>query len=372
MIYLIVDFLLWSSIKITVLIFMAGMVCWMLRRKPGSVHAAVWTTTLILIWVMPFTSYVMPSYSILSKSRTVIVGFNAKNLPLRQVKNLNQKTPFFEPGKMINSPKELLREMGVEVPAAGFVQEKPSGNISSQIPYWLVAGWILGIGISFVRWIRSMNQVRGILSNSLPLKEPYTLALIERTRQIFFIHETIEVRTAPVDFAPFLLRLRTPVIFIPEFMIQQWPERDRLAVIAHELAHVLRHDLLAHHSMRMLRVLFWFLPPIWWMQRELHRAQDTACDECAAVVLGSGVEFGKALTQLADYCLITNPVYPALGILHAKPSLIQRLENIMNTQLTKLSRLSFTFKFSLTVVSICIILLSGLVKTNGSRTNTGY
>ena len=145
-------------------------------------------------------------------------------------------------------------------------------------------------------------------------------------------------------------------------MIEQWPERDRLAVIAHELAHVLRHDLLAHHSMRMLRVLFWFLPPIWWMQRELHRAQDTACDECAAVVLGSGVEFGKALTQLADYCLITNPVYPALGILHAKPSLIQRLENIMNTQLTKLSRLSFTFKFSLTVASVCIVLLSGLVK----------
>ena len=366
MIDLLAGFLSWWTVQIVVLVLFAGTACWLLKNKPGSIHAAVWTTALVLIWVIPIAPYFIPTYSLLPKKEPVVIGAKTRNFPPEQNVNSKQifspKIPDSIKPIVKNSSQDLLQETVTGVPAVNLAEVKPVKYGSIRIKDLLVAVWVLGISLSLLRWIRSMKQVQGILANSLPLEEPSTLALIERTRQIFFIHETIEIRTAPVDFAPFLLRLRKPLIFIPDFMIKQWPERDRLAVIAHELAHVLRHDLLAHHSMRLLRVLFWFLPPIWWMQRELHRAQDTACDECAAVVLGSGVEFGKALTQLADYCLITNPVYPALGILHAKPSLIQRLENIMNTQLKKLTRLSFSFKFALSVVSVCIIMLSGLTK----------
>ena len=86
--------------------------------------------------------------------------------------------------------------------------EAKSGKYNSvRLPDLLLLVWILGIAISLARWIRSMKEIKKILAESILLNELSTLALIERTRQIFFIHETIEVRTAPVDFAPFLLRL---------------------------------------------------------------------------------------------------------------------------------------------------------------------
>ena len=369
MIPLIVGFISWWSIKSSVLILFAGIACWLLKRKPGGVHAAVWTTTLGLIWIIPFTPYLAPFHFVIFKPEPVVVGIKTRNLPPRPERISGreslQKKVISNEQKKKEEPDKLIREAGAEASVAGITKVKPVKKTGFWILHLLVLAWILGIGISLVRWLHSMRLVRGILSQATPLKEKRLLALIERTRQIFFIHEAIEIRTSPADAAPFVLGLRKPLIFLPEFMTRHWQERDQLAVIAHELAHVVRYDLAAHHSMRVLRVLLWFLPPIWWMQRELHRAQDTACDECAAVVLGSGVEFGKALTQLADHCLITNPVYPALGILHAKPSLIQRLENIMNTQLAKLSRLSFSFKSCLVAVSLCIILFSSQVQPIG-------
>ena len=160
----------------------------------------------------------------------------------------------------------------------------------------------------------------------------------------------------------FLYGFRKPVVFFPQYILRNWPEREQLAVIAHELAHVRRYDMIAHHGMRLLRILLWFWPPVWWMQKELHRTQDTACDECAAVVLGNNIEFGKALTELAGYCLISNPAFPALGILHAKPSLLLRMENIMNMQLVHLSRLSLRFKFGLMAIFCILFLGLGTVK----------
>jgi beta-lactamase regulating signal transducer with metallopeptidase domain len=66
-----------------------------------------------------------------------------------------------------------------------------------------------------------------------------------------------------------------------------WPlERIRI-VVAHELAHVARHDWLVQMGASIFQAIYWFNPVIWIACRTLRRQSELACDDA---VLRLGVE----------------------------------------------------------------------------------
>ena len=356
-------FILWL-LKTTILIGIGGSAGWIFRKYPGNIQAAIWTVILLLIWIVPIAERIVPVSVSLPAPNPVILpvtaGTQAAVNRFKPDREFHVQTPLgIQTDK---KPGSIQETSGGVLLARGRETSVHTTNWKERIITAVIWFWLFGTGYSIAVWIRASRRIKRILQNARPVSEAMVISLVERTRQTLFINEKLSLCAADEKTAPFLYGFRKPVVFFPEFILRNWPEREQLAVIAHELAHVRRYDMIAHHGMRLLRILFWFWPPVWWMQRELHRAQDTACDECAAVVLGNNIEFGKALTELADYCLISNPVYPALGILHAKPSLLRRMENIMNTQLVHLSRLSLEFKFGITLVFCFLFLCVGTVK----------
>jgi hypothetical protein len=56
-------------------------------------------------------------------------------------------------------------------------------------------------------------------------------------------------------------------------------DRDQLRwVLAHELAHVRRHDHLVRWIEWVARVVAWWNPVVWWAQRQLREAEELSCD----------------------------------------------------------------------------------------------
>ena len=56
-------------------------------------------------------------------------------------------------------------------------------------------------------------------------------------------------------------------------------DRDQLRwVLAHELAHVRRHDHLVRWLEWVARVVAWWNPVVWWAQRHLREAEELSCD----------------------------------------------------------------------------------------------
>jgi beta-lactamase regulating signal transducer with metallopeptidase domain len=367
----IVSFLFYWSLEITVLVFLTACLCRALKKQSGNIHAAMWTTTLCIIWLLPLAPMVIPDSIVPAMVAPVIVQSSTINLKtgvasesiLPTHSNKNRRVAPSLPILQQNSqsPKDK-KQINKQPEDSKSLLAASTHNISDMLMAFMVILWCIGVGISFYRWIRCHLSVRRLLAASQTIKDQEVIEAVERTRQILFINGNIQIRTADVQTAPFVMGFLKPLIFIPQYMLDQWNPRDRQAVVAHELAHLRRYDLAAHHAMRLLRIVLWFLPPVLWMQRVLHRTQDAACDECAAVVMGSGPEFGRALTQMAESCFIDDPVFPALGLLHSKSSLIIRLENIMNSRITQLSRLSLKFKFALTGFACMMFLLSGMVK----------
>ena len=79
---------------------------------------------------------------------------------------------------------------------------------------------------------------------------------------------------------PFACGLRTPVIVLPTDSIDWTPDR-RTAVLLHELAHVRRHDIVAHTLGRVVSALYWFHPLAWMAARQLRSESERACDDLA-------------------------------------------------------------------------------------------
>jgi len=83
---------------------------------------------------------------------------------------------------------------------------------------------------------------------------------------------------------------------------QAWRDWDaaRLgAVLAHERAHIRRYDWLTHLASRLAICIFWLHPLAWWIDRELARLAEEACDDVAVSETKDKEEYAATLVDIA-------------------------------------------------------------------------
>jgi hypothetical protein len=70
------------------------------------------------------------------------------------------------------------------------------------------------------------------------------------------------------------------------------------ALLAHELAHVLRHDYAVNLLQSLLEVVMFYHPGVWWLSRRIRAERELACDTFAARLMGDPLPLAEALTAL--------------------------------------------------------------------------
>ena len=79
---------------------------------------------------------------------------------------------------------------------------------------------------------------------------------------------------------PFLCRTPTRwLIIVPAALWAKMTRAQRLAVLAHELIHYQRQDVLQSFVAQCLVLIHWFNPAAWWARSQFDQAAEWACDE---------------------------------------------------------------------------------------------
>lgn len=78
-----------------------------------------------------------------------------------------------------------------------------------------------------------------------------------------------------------------------------WSAAKRAAVLAHEAAHVARHDFLVQIIARLHRAVFWFNPLSWWLQRHLSDLAEAASDDAAILGLNDRLVYAEILLDVS-------------------------------------------------------------------------
>jgi beta-lactamase regulating signal transducer with metallopeptidase domain len=121
---------------------------------------------------------------------------------------------------------------------------------------------------------------------------------------------------------PILIGILRPTIIVPSRSVTS----DELRMmLAHELAHLKRRDLLWGWLPAICHTLFFFHPLLWLTRREWLLAQEMACDELALSQAGvSPASYGNMLLELIS-SPASRPTFGRLGICETSKNLKRRI-----------------------------------------------
>jgi hypothetical protein len=97
------------------------------------------------------------------------------------------------------------------------------------------------------------------------------------------------------------------------------------ALLAHELAHIRRHDYLVNLLQCCAETLLFYHPAVWWAGQRLRAERENCCDDLAVEVCGDAVSYARALAQMEHL----RGEAPALAMAANGGSLLERIQRLL-------------------------------------------
>jgi hypothetical protein len=69
-------------------------------------------------------------------------------------------------------------------------------------------------------------------------------------------------------------------------------------ILAHEIAHIRRHDYVVNLIQSVLETLFFYHPAVWWVSDQIRIERENACDDLAIIFTGDPISYSRALVKL--------------------------------------------------------------------------
>jgi beta-lactamase regulating signal transducer with metallopeptidase domain len=113
-----------------------------------------------------------------------------------------------------------------------------------------------------------------------------------------------------------------PVVLLPAAAMSGLSMAQVEALLAHELAHVRRHDYLVNLLQSAVETLLFYHPAVWWVSRQVRVEREHCCDDLAVDVCDRLV-YATALTDLAAIAT------PRLALAATDGSLLARVRRIL-------------------------------------------
>jgi Zn-dependent protease with chaperone function len=188
--------------------------------------------------------------------------------------------------------------------------------------------WILGAAGFGVRLIGGWWQARRLTErNVVPLGEPWTGRLRELAHRLEVSRPVRLLESAAIS-APLVLGWLRPVILMPVGLVTNLSPGEVDAILAHELAHLRRHDYLVNLAQRVTEALLFYHPAVWWVSERIRTERENCCDDLAALAVGDGRVVARALVALAE----RNVGIPALALAADGGALGERVRRLLGAE----------------------------------------
>lgn len=207
-------------------------------------------------------------------------------------------------------PEESL---AATLPAALLADVRASGlwqRISGALPQ-LTLFWLAGVGIFQSRlllcWINAQRMKRRGIHPAPPAWQEAVNDLARRigTRRAVCLLESSRAAV------PMLIGWLRPVVLVPTAALVGLSPQQLRAVLAHELAHVRRHDYLINLVQAVFESVLFYHPAVWWLSDRLRVEREYCCDDIAVRIAGDAIGYAQALSCLDE--LRDAAYYPALA-----------------------------------------------------------
>jgi beta-lactamase regulating signal transducer with metallopeptidase domain len=191
---------------------------------------------------------------------------------------------------------------------------------------WIATGLLGVVGLCF-SWagLRRRMLGRRLLEHG-PLVE-----LLERVRARAGVARRVRLSVSPRIVAPFSTGILRPEVCVPSAVVTALSSAQQEALLAHELAHIVRRDPAWFGLGFVIEKVFFFQPLNVLARRRLAELAEVACDDWAVRWTGARVALASCLAEVAGWVVGERPrLAMSPGLAGQRSRLARRVQRLLD------------------------------------------
>jgi beta-lactamase regulating signal transducer with metallopeptidase domain/HEAT repeat protein len=191
---------------------------------------------------------------------------------------------------------------------------------------WLVAAWAIGVLLLSARLFGGWLRARRLRSRGVSPVPDACRAALARLAARLEVRRTVGLFESAFVEVPVAIGWLRPVVLLPASAFTGLTVDQLDAILAHELAHIRRHDFAVNLAQSVIETVLFYHPAVWWVSRQVRQEREHCCDDLAVAVCGDRQGYARALVGMER---LRHPV-PLLAVRANGGSLVMRVRRLVS------------------------------------------
>lgn len=174
----------------------------------------------------------------------------------------------------------------------------PSMNLDRFLP-WIVRGWFIGSLLLALRLSGGWIGLRWLSRKGQAGPDAWWKRLDRMARALGLWHTPRMLLSNSIT-SPLVVGWIRPILMVPAGLFTGLDPTAVEALLAHELAHIRRHDYLVNLVQCVVEILLFYHPAVWWISRRIRIEREHCCDDVAVAWCEDPLLFAEALNHLRE------------------------------------------------------------------------
>jgi ankyrin repeat protein/Zn-dependent protease with chaperone function len=145
-------------------------------------------------------------------------------------------------------------------------------------------GYSATVVLLLLRLLIAVHQGELLRARSEPIDEPFLLTSISRQARRMGLSYVPAFAACDVA-GPCVIGFLRPMLLLPLALLAELSPEQVQMILAHEIAHIRRHDPFFSLIQRLIEAFLFFHPLVWYLSRRIHLERECCCDD---LVLNGG------------------------------------------------------------------------------------
>jgi beta-lactamase regulating signal transducer with metallopeptidase domain/type II secretory pathway component GspD/PulD (secretin) len=176
-------------------------------------------------------------------------------------------------------------------------QERADQVCAAVLPY-LVAGWLVGVFGLSIWHLGGWAQLHRLKSRMVEDVNLFVHSTLQQLSGKLGVNKVVQVVKSALVEVPTVVGWIRPVVLLPASALTGLSSQQLEALLAHELAHIRRHDYLVNMLQTAVEILGFYHPAVWWISHTIRLERENCCDDMAISVCGDARQYVKALAEM--------------------------------------------------------------------------
>ena len=183
------------------------------------------------------------------------------------------------------------------------VADPVATDLSSALRPWLpwaTVAWLMGVLLLLLRPLWGWLHMRRLQRHGLLRLSDKLRHVGERLTHRLGVKQAVRFAQSALVEVPAVVGYLRPMVLLPASAITGLSAAEIELILAHELAHVRRHDSLVNLAQTVIEALLFYHPGMWWISNEIRKERENCCDDVAVALSRNRVRYLQALARLEE------------------------------------------------------------------------